>query len=189
MTPRLTAFFAILALAGQASGARAQALADVARKEEERRKSIKATGKTYTNKDLPEATRAAAPAPAAPSVSQPDAKPQEEKESVKPALEHRPGDKSAAKDQSYWAGRMKTLASDLDRDQVLADALQSRINALTTDFVNRDDPAQRSVLATEREKAIAELDRLKKAVVEDRKAIADLEEEARRAGVPAGWLR
>jgi hypothetical protein len=30
---------------------------------------------------------------------------------------------------------------------------------------------------------------LKQAIESDKKAIADLEEEARRAGVPAGWLR
>ena len=30
------------------------------------------------------------------------------------------------------------------RSQMFAAALQSQINALTTDFVNRDDPAQRA---------------------------------------------
>ena len=44
-------------------------------------------------------------------------------------------------------------------------------------------------LAIERQKALAELDRMKKAAAADAKAIADLEEEARRAGVPPGWLR
>jgi hypothetical protein len=34
-----------------------------------------------------------------------------------------------------------------------------------------------------------ELARLKKAIDSDKKAVADLEEEARRAGVPPGWLR
>ena len=58
-----------------------------------------------------------------------------------------------------------------------------------TDFVNRDDPAQRAVLASDRQKAIGELDRLKKQIEADKKAIADLEEEARRANVPPGWLR
>ena len=67
--------------------------------------------------------------------------------------------------------------------------LQSRINALTTDFTNRDDPAQRAVLASDREKTIVELDRLKKQIEGDRSAIEKFEEEARRAGVPRGWLR
>jgi len=36
---------------------------------------------------------------------------------------------------------------------------------------------------------LTELDRLKKQIVDDQKAITDIEEEARRAGVPPGWLR
>jgi len=55
--------------------------------------------------------------------------------------------------------------------------------------VNRDDPAQRNVIAVDRQKALAELDRVKKEVAEHQKAITDTQEEGRRAGVPAGWLR
>ena len=40
------------ALAAWIAPVRAQALADVARKEEERRKTVAQPGKTYTNKDL-----------------------------------------------------------------------------------------------------------------------------------------
>jgi hypothetical protein len=84
---------------------------------------------------------------------------------------------------------MKALQQQLDRDSTFADALQSKINALTTDFSARDDPAQRAVIERERQKSIAEQNRLKKAIEDDKKAIADLQEEARRAGVPPGWLR
>ena len=66
--------------------------------------------------------------------------------------------------------------------------MQSRVNALTADFSARDDPAQR-VIGRDRQKAIDELNRLKLAIQHTRKAIADLEEEARRAAVPPGWLR
>lgn len=84
---------------------------------------------------------------------------------------------------------MKGLQDQVRRDGVLVDAMQSRINALTTDFVNRDDPAQRDVIAKDRQTAVEELARLKKAVADGTKAISELEDEARRAGVPAGWLR
>jgi hypothetical protein len=77
----------------------------------------------------------------------------------------------------------------LSRSEILADALQSRINALTTDFENRDDPAQRNVIFADRQKALAELDRVKKEIEEHRKGITAIQEEARRAGVPAGWTR
>jgi MoxR-like ATPase len=67
--------------------------------------------------------------------------------------------------------------------------LQSRLNALATDIVNRDDPAQRSQLAIERLRALAELDHTRVAISEQVKAIADIEEDARKSGVPPGWLR
>src|SRR5262249_28896284 len=92
-------------------------------------------------------------------------------------------------DQAYWSKRMARLRETLQRDQVYTDALQTRINALTTDFVNRDDPAQRAQIGNQRETAINELARLKKQIEDGRKAISDAEEEARKSGVPAGWLR
>jgi chromosome segregation ATPase len=85
--------------------------------------------------------------------------------------------------------RAEDLQSKLDTDQTLADALQSRINALNTDFVNRDDPVQRAGIDRDRQKANSELDRVKKSLQDGKKALADLDEEARKAGVPAGWLR
>ena len=70
-----------------------------------------------------------------------------------------------------------------------AQALQNRIDMLWTDFVNRGDPVQQRAIEQERNKALAELDALKKEIDEQTKAVAGIEVEARRAGVPAGWLR
>lgn len=84
---------------------------------------------------------------------------------------------------------MTALRETLERNQILAEALQSRISALTTDFTNRDDPFQRSALAADRDRAVAELERLEKQLIADEEAISDLQTEARRANVPAGWLR
>lgn len=171
-----------------------QTLADVAKREEDRRKTVKPSGRTITNRDLqsvPPAT--AAPAPVAdlagsPTGSQPDS-------SASAAGSERAADtakdevRAPATEEKAWRDRMTRLKTQLDRDRIFAEALQTRINALTTDFVNRDDPAQRAVIGADRQKSIDELNRLKKAVVDGTKAIADLEDEARRAGVPAGWLR
>lgn len=175
-----------LVLAGAAQPARAQSLADVAKKEEDRRKAMKgkeAGIKTYTNKDL-----GSVPAPASPppEAAKPATAPADAAKEVKA---EEPKQDEPKKDQAYWAGRMKDARDQLDRDQTYAEALQSRINALTNDFSARDDPFQRAKIGTDRQKAIAELDRLKKSIEDGKKAIADLEEEARRAGVPAGWLR
>jgi hypothetical protein len=184
----------------------AQSLADVAKKEEERRKQVTAAspGKVYTNKDLsavPPSSTLPAPSDAGgaadATASKEPPKAADGKAADGTAADGKAADGKAAdgkesgdkKDQAYWSGRMKGAREAIDRDQTLADAMQSRINALATDFVNRDDPAQRSVIERDRQRALTELDRLKKQIVADRKAVADLEEEARRAGVPPGWLR
>jgi hypothetical protein len=173
-------------VAGSSLPAAGQSLADAAKKEEERRKAVKKAGKVYTNKDLgtPSGPAPAAPPAAAPGAAPGDTAKPAEKPGEKPADEQEP-----PRDQAYWAGRMKELRTQLERNQTFADALQTRINSLSADFVNRDDPAQRSVLANDRQRAQAELDRLRQQIEADKKAIADLEEEARRAGVPPGWLR
>lgn len=171
----------------------AQSLADIARKEEERRKTQPQPTKVYTNKDLGDVPPATMPPPPPIGATNSDSSAQSGSgSSAKDAKDSKGGKDEKGTDshgQTYWSGRMKAAQEVLDRDSTFVDALQSRINALTTDFVNRDDPAQRSTIGRDRDKAISELDRLKKKVLEDRKAIADLEEEARRAGVPAGWLR
>ena len=41
----------------------------------------------------------------------------------------------------------------------------------------------------DRAKAVAEMARVTEEVAKGRQAIADLEEEARKSGVPPGWLR
>ena len=51
------------------------------------------------------------------------------------------------------------------------------------------DPVQRAVIEKKRLAAIAEQDRVKADIAKQTKAIADIEDEARRANVPAGWLR
>jgi hypothetical protein len=94
-----------------------------------------------------------------------------------------------ARDEKYWRGRLAAERDGLQRAEMFAEALQSRINALSTDFVARDDPAQRSTIGKDRDKALAELARVKQEIVAHSKAIAGIQEEARRAGVPAGWVR
>jgi len=178
----------LMAAGGLVVPARAQSLAEVAKKEEDRRKTVPSPSKVYTNKDLAPTPAGSPPPPAASAApSSPDSAksaPEDSKTAAKDGAE-----KGPVKDQAYWAGRLKALQDKLARDQDYADAMQTRINSLTTDFVNRDDPAQRAVIETNRQKSLAELARLTKSVQDTKKALADFLEEARRAGVPPGWLR
>jgi hypothetical protein len=154
---------------------------------------VKAAGKVYTNDSLrkepePPPSTPAQPSPAVPAASAPPPSgSQAQAQAGQPATAPQPEAKK--KDEAYWRGRINEARQNLARAQVFHDALQSRINALTTDFVNRHDPAQRSVIEADRVKALAELDRVTKEIAQFKKAIADIEEEARRAAVPPGWLR
>jgi hypothetical protein len=185
----------ITVLAG--ASASAQSLGDVANQEEARRKGVQG-GKVYTNDSLrPEPSPSVPPTPgptATPgttSAASPKASSEGDKKSSddakKPADEGKKDE--SKKDEAYWKQRVQTERDALERARAFGEALQSRINALTTDFTNRDDPAQRNKLAADRQKALAELDRVKKEVEDHTKAMGELQEEARRTGVPAGWLR
>ena len=179
------AFVAAAALIFCAAPVFAQSLADVAKKEEDRRKKIPEPAKVYTNKDLGTAPAPSTPSPAAvPAVPAPAAT-----DDAAKAKEQEAKDKEPAKDQKYWAGRIKALRDELGRNETYAEAMQTRLNSLQADFVNRDDPAQRALIERDRQKVAAELNRLKQSITDGKKAITDLEEEARRAGVPPGWLR
>jgi len=194
--PRYTAFVCCCAMFACAASGTAQSLADVARKEEARRKNLPEPAKVYTNKDLkPVPTSLPASTPdaktdekAAPEKDDP-AKAADKTDKTDKAAAAAPATREPAKDQAYWVGRLKAVQDQVARDETYAAAMQSRINALTTDFINRDDPAQKRTLEQDRLKAIAEMDRLKQAIVNDKKALDSLLEEARRAGVPPGWLR
>jgi hypothetical protein len=203
---RVTAFLIVLTvtLPGVVS---AQSLADVARQETDRRQVVKSSGKSYTNADLkpvpePPAAKdtatasgeAAAPgADSAADAAAADASKAEPADGGKKA--DVPKDAAAAstggeeRTETWWRKQMADLREQLARDETFRDALQTRIDSLTMDFVNRDDPAQRSQIQADRQKALSELDRMKKTIEKDKQAIPDLEDDARRAGVPAGWLR
>jgi hypothetical protein len=168
----------------------AQNLADVARAEEARRKGVTGQVKVYTNETLRGADGGeapSAPAPQAPATTPApsDAAKPESPPASKPAA--RPPD--PPKDEKFWRDRLVAARDALSRSQTFADALQSQINALYTEFVNMSDPAQRAVIEQKRLAAIAEQDRVKADIAKQTKALADIEDEARRANVPAGWLR
>jgi len=168
-----------------AASASAQSLADIARQEEARRKAVAGTGKVYTNEVLqpappvsPGSLPAATPAPAAPGA-----------DGAKPGDPAASGAAPGAKTEAEWKKRIADERDALSRAQTFAEAVQTRINVLSQDFVNVDDPAKRDVVAADRTKALAELDRLKQEIQTRQKAITSIQDEARKAGVPAGWVR
>lgn len=165
-------------------------LSELAKRAQEKKGAPPAT-KTFTNDDLKSASSSGD------SSKSGDAKTAEAKEGKSPdaksgdAKDAKKDDpsKDSTKTEKYWHDRMDAAREDVRRNQVFAAALQSRINALTTEFAARDDPYQRAQIADDRQKALAELDRVNKAIDDGNKNIASIEEEARKAMVPAGWIR
>ncbi len=177
--------------------ARAQSLGEIAQKEAERRKAAQAAGskegakktgdkqpakKVYTNSDL----KPAPPPAATPALAAGDAA---AKPADSSAAKPDQAQKSDEKGEDWWRARMANAREELRRNEMFRDALQTRINSLTNDFSARDDPYQRAQIADDRQKALAELDRVTKEIDSLKKQIADIEEEARQAGVPPGWIR
>jgi hypothetical protein len=177
----------------------AQSLADVARKEEQRRKDRPKPAKVYTNDDLGTVPPLSTPPPAATpgeTAAEPDASGPEP--AAAPPAEGAPAadgapvpadDDDRGSSAASFRAKLDAAHEQLERSRMFAEALQTRVNSLWADFTARDDPAQRSRIETDRQKALAELDRVKKDIVAQTKAVADIEEQARRAGVPPGSLR
>jgi len=186
--------FSVIGVGAGAAPVSAQTLADLAQKVEESRKAAQKGTKTYTNADAGNVPAATAPSGSGGGATAPT--PGAAAGAATGATAGATGGQTGqtapaggAKDEAYYGTKLKDLRGQLDQDRALATAVQTQVNSLTTDFVNRDDPAQRSVIEQDRNRAMSELARLQKQIETDQKAIADFEEEARRANVPPGWLR
>jgi hypothetical protein len=162
-------------------------LAEVARKEEERRKTAKKATKVFTNANLG-ANEVDLPPTSMPSFASGGSQTAPGEPPTAPGGETDPGADGPAKDQKYWSGRMAKARADLERLKLLGDSLQTRVNVITADSVNLDYPAK-GVADKARASTLAELERVKKEIEAATKQIAAIEDEARRAGVPPGWLR
>ena len=173
--------------------AAAQSLAAVGRQEEARRKTIPNPARVYTNADLGRGTlTTAAPRPASADAPGNDAAappraPEPAGEAQDAQMQQ--GETTGRRDEEYWHSRVTAVREQRARTELLRDALQNRVDSLLTDFTARDDPFQRDALFADRQKALTELANLEAEIERLNQEIADIEQEARRAGVPPGWLR
>jgi hypothetical protein len=132
-------------------------------------------------------TWAASTAQFAPSAHVPGAPPVVEDGASAPPAVSDPSPILAKKSETYWKARMADLTATLAGDQTRVDAARIQVKDLAR-YVSRDGSMVPSV-ATATFQANADLTSAAAAVVNDQRAIAVAEEEARRANVPAGWLR
>jgi hypothetical protein len=176
----------IIGLAASSGYGQSPTLGDVAKKEAERRKAQPPAGKVYTNKDLPASAQKPAPPAAAPET------PQAVDPVAAAAAEQRPEEpkpEGPQKDEAWWKTRITQAREELRRNQMFAEALQSRINALTREYANPISGPRRRVVGEQRVEAVNELSRVAQEIERGKAQVAEIEEEARKAGVPPGWLR
>ena len=195
---RPTAVLALLGLLTLPAAAIAQSsqpsLAEIARKEAERRKTAKEATIVITDKNLPESARKPASTAAPADANQP-AHAGEQKPAAADgaaaggAAPATPAALAGDQGEALWRGRITQAREALRRNEVFLQALQTRVNSLATDYYGRDDPYQKMKLAGERDQAIQEMEKVKADIEASKKQVADIEEEARKAGVPPGWLR
>jgi hypothetical protein len=172
----------------------AQSLGELAKKERERRKTVPPAAKTYTNDDLKQTP---APPAAAGDSSKPGDSAKKADDPAKPGDPATPADPKAGPpkgadekaQEAFWRNRITTAREEQRRNEVFRDALQTKIDLLASGYSLVADPFQRQALISERQKQIAELARVTGEIEKSVKQIADIEDEARRAGVPPGWLR
>jgi DNA repair exonuclease SbcCD ATPase subunit len=179
MSRLLGALVILVAVAGTAGS---QSLADVARKEEARRKDVKKPSRVITNKDLKASDNVAPPAP--PQGQAPAPAPADNADKTDDGQP-----KAEASDEQAWRQKMTDARTALERSEMHLEALQNRIDGLWAQFTAHDNYVERERIEADRKKALAEYDRVKAEIEDHKKAITDLEEQARRANVPPGWLR
>jgi hypothetical protein len=170
-------------------GADGQSLADVARTADAARRDAAARppAKVYTNKDLPpppaRPTPPAPPAPAAPPA------PVDAAERTDAALESPDATAAETRDETYWRERMRPLRERVDDARAQADDARQRADALLR---AADRCFQIGLVCQDYTESLRLRDAHKTLLAEVARAERDvfaLEEEARRAGVPPGWLR
>lgn len=189
-----TAVLALLATAAMAQ----PSLADVARQEKERRAGIAedAKDKVYTNDDLRGGGRLTTGSSRPAALARPDG-PDGVETPAAPDSDAAPGanaDQAAEgaggpRDENYWHTRVTSAREARDRAELMAVALQNRVDGLGAEFTAVDDPSQRALVEQQRQLALTELDSARAQVESLDEEVGNIQEEARRAGVPPGWLR
>jgi hypothetical protein len=179
---------AVLAILAMAAPALAQPpLAELAREEQERRASISEKSRVYTNDDLLGGLRLTTGALTSAGAESQEPGPSETA-TTSEALPPDEGE-TAQQDEGYWRQRITAAREGRQRAELLAAALQNRVDGLWADFTARDDPFQRAQIERDRLDALAELEHTRGEVDRSTQEISDIREEARRGGVPPGWLR
>ncbi len=175
-----------------ATAAPAQSLVEIARQEQARRAAIapEDRSRVYTNDDLRDSGGLTIGVRPSAAVAEANGGSGRAAHGIAPARDD-PAEPEAGEipGEDEWRARMTTAQEALARAELTAAALRNRADGLWAQFTAMDDPARRSVVERQRTEALEELERTRAEAERLDQHIRDIQEEARRAGVPPGWLR
>jgi hypothetical protein len=176
------------------SAAYSQSLADIAKKEKERRQEIK-DSRVITEK---EAEKYRSQPSAAAIQEQPSAKEDAvadkkaaEGSGVKKSEEAEPDEPVdfQGRPESYWRKTMAEAREKVANLENEANAIVARISTLQTQFYNEDDGFKREGIGRDLNKSFYEQDKNKEELAKAKEILLDLEKEARKSGALPGWIQ
>ncbi len=189
--------FSCLLTIALASAGYSQSLADLAKKEKERRQAIKGETKLITNVQVaknqeptdPSATQAAPADKSAADKTTADgvSKPESEAAAAKPASDESVDLKGRT--ESYWKQTMadaRKRVQDLENE---ANVLVLKFTDLQNRFYRESDGFKQQDIQREMQKTIYEQDKNKETLARAKADLADLEQEARKSGALPGWIK
>jgi hypothetical protein len=193
MGKKLRALAAALILVSVTAGF-SQSLAELAKKEKERRAKIKADSKIITDVDAAKykggAVTTGTPAETAPVPAQekPGMSPGQGTPAVGEASADEPVD-FQGRPESFWRQTMTDARQRVTSLENETNVLVLRLADLQNKFYQEADGFKQQQIQREIQKAIYEQDQNKLELAKARQQLQDLETEARKSGALPGWLK
>lgn len=178
---------AVLVLALASSGY-SQSLAELAKKEKERREAVKANAKMLTNQQAAQggarvSTTTPPPAPQKPAAGTETAEGAKEKPASDEPVDFQ------GRPESFWKQTFadaRKRVSDLENE---ATSIVLKLNDLQNRFYRESDGFKQQEIQREIQKTIFEQDKNKNELGLAKDAVVDLEKEARKSGALPGWIK
>ena len=180
MTSILRAWTALALLVCLQTSIAAQTLADLARKERERRSQDQNSKRVFTNADLNKyETESSSPVELSASAVVGNSQKAERKTANPP---------DADQTEEAWSKRFIEAKSKVQDAKARAETLQNKLNDLNMKLMSRSDVYDREnvyqpLIAQTRQ----ELEKTKNEMTSSQQALADLREELRKSGNPVSW--
>ncbi len=151
-------------------------LVKLSKKEKERRKKVKVS-RVITNQDLGKT-----PPPSVIVKGVRSSTPAGGKEELD-------GKKSPKKSKEWWLSRKRNLEEKIASLKKRIQELERQLNNLNTTFLIEQRPLAHQRVKSTLEKVKGQLEAARKELAQAQKDLERLYEEARKAGIPPGWLR